>query len=425
MSSNIITNDNFSRYTQRRQWADDNRHICYLPYTSRQFFHSSEYISPCCNLVKTTETDYLKPIIELKQAIKSKKTYDNCAVCYKCEDEGKISERTRYLIELSDTQLDNFLANQEVSGFHIHCTLSNLCNMACRSCNIHTSSLFAKIEIDKELKTQTISDDPSYWNAMLGTIKYEVSKRENIILVISGGEGFVQPDFKKLLTWCIDENLAKRIHLTINTNGIIDNEKFIEFLCNNFLRVSLAVSVDSIYENYHYVRWPGTWDKILRNLETFVLYKNVKQNFHFFLTPVWSINNIFYLKDWIIFFEEFTTKHSIDIPAYDTPLFQPEWLDTQHLPVYIKEILIKDLEDILSNVWFQKNVTFHANIKNLIELYRTSPLNITAWNTYLRKTAQWDIKTHTKLEQQNKKLFDNLNNEDKDKYFNFLKLHPF
>ena len=415
MPNHILTKDTYDRYSQRHQWANDNKHICYLPYNSLQFFHSSKYVSPCCNLGKTVETDYLKPIFELKQAIKNKSTFQNCSVCYQCEDEGKISERTRYLIELTDSQLDNFLANQTVNGFNIHCTLSNLCNMACRSCNINTSSLFAKIETGKELKTETISDDPSYWNTMLASIEIEVNRRDDVNLVISGGEGLIQPDFKKLLNWLIEKNISKKIHITINTNGIIDNEKLITFLCDNFFRVSLAVSVDSIYENYHYVRWPGTWIKIEQNLEVFADYRNSRSNFDFFLTPVWSVNNIFYVSDWILYFEKFKARFNFPyFFAYDTPLFQPSWLDIKNMPDYLKLDAAKDLETVLENEWLKTNKGLYTNLHNLYHILHMPQDRLSDWRYYCKKTAEWDVKTNASSSIYNRKLFEKLKESDKE-----------
>jgi len=414
MSNHILTNTRYNQYTNRKEWAIDNKHICYLPYNSLQFFHSSKYVSPCCNLKKTYETDYLKPILQIKNAIKSKKTFANCSVCYECEEDGKISERTRYLIELTDSELDNFLEKQDVPNFNIHCTFSNLCNMACRSCNINTSSLFAKIETGTEYKTPTISDDLSYWETMLKTITNEVNNRELVNLVISGGEGFVQPDFKKLLDWLIETELSKKINLTVNTNGIVDNEKLIKFLCDNFKGVSLAVSVDSIYENYHYVRWPGTWERIEQNLDTFAYYRNNTQNFNFFLTPVWSINNIFYVTDWILYFENFKEKNNFaHFFAYDTPLFQPSWLDIKNMPTYLKLAAAKSLETILDNNWLKLNKSLDTNLNNLYSILQLPQHDAKEWNYYLNKTAEWDSKTNAKSEVYNAKLYQLLSDTDK------------
>ena len=415
----IPTIQDHLRHSDRKEWANQNQHICLLPYSSRQFFHSTLSASPCCNLIKKPETDFIRPIIEIKNSIMSQQTYSDCSVCYTCEKEGKISERTRYLIELSDHELDDFIDNQNVGEFYVHCTLSSLCNMACRSCNINTSSLFAKIELGKNLVSETISDTQDYWDFMLHTIKTATEEHARVNVVVSGGEGFVQSDFEKLYNWLIDNNLSQKINFTINTNGTIATQPLFDKLCTNFKQISLAISVDSIYENYHYVRWPYTWEKISTNLQTFVDIKNNYSNFNFFLTPVWSVNNIFYLKDWIEFFDQFANNNSIDLVSYDTPLFQPNWLDTQFMPTRLKQILVDEIEPLLENKWFQKSKTFHANISNLVELYKSRDCDVGIWSLYLKKTAEWDVKTKTSLDVHNSKLYKHLGIDDIDQYKHF------
>ena len=413
----IPCSNTFNKTTDRHKWANDNQHICLLPYTSLQYFHSSKTVSPCCNLEKPKSGDFLTPIHELKQAIESGQTYENCKTCYQCESEGKISERTRYLIGLDDQQLDNLIHKQKIDReFYIHCTLSNLCNMACRSCNSTTSSLFSKIDLGYEILVDTMSEDLGYWQSLLDSISRETQIHDSVNLVISGGEGMVQSDFHKIVSWLIETGISKKITLTINTNGSIDDDRLFTDLCSNFKRVSLAVSVDSIYENYHYVRWPANWNKIHKNLNSFVGYQKTFENFNFFLTPVWSINNIFYLPAWIEFFESFAAEHKIDITAYDTPLWQPDWLDVQNLPTYIKNILLEKISLILSNQWLIQNKTFHANITNLVDLCMqpTTNQSLVHWKKYLTYSAKWDVRTNTNLAEHNVLLYNIMNQQDKD-----------
>ena len=432
----IPSSDKFDKATDRQNWANDNQHICLLPYTSLQYFQLLKSVSPCCNLEQTSKTDFLmppnklkqtiqagkdsltdflKPITELRQAIESGNTYSKCNTCYQCESEGKISERTRYLIGLDDQQVDSFLENQIINDdFYIHCTLSSLCNMACRSCNSYTSTLFSKVDSGRDILLGTMSDHENHWNSLLDSIVRETDRQENVTLVVSGGEGSIQPDFHKLVAWLIDHNLSKKIKLTINTNGSIDDELLYQNLCNNFKKVSLSISIDSINENYHYVRWPGSWQKMHKNLKSFANYQKQFKNFNFFLTPVWSINNIFYLPDWVEFFESFNDENELHLAAYDTPLYQPDWLDVQNLPAYIKNILVEKISPVLLNPWLIRNKTFHANITNLIKLCATSTnaQSDTAWHEYLRNTAKWDVRTNTELSIHNRLMYEIMNAED-------------
>lgn len=413
----ISYSNKFDYKTQRLEWANDNKHICVLPYKSKQFYHSKNAVSPCCNLIIENSDEGFDHINKLKSSVESKQLYKNCRECYSCEDQGKISERTRFLLELTDNQIENFLQNVFIDDVYIHCTLSNKCNMACRSCNSNTSTLYAKIESGYEHKTISIFNNRKYENNLHDTIKEAIISQKQINLVISGGEGFIQEDFFKLNDWIIDNNYSRKINLTINTNGTIVNNNLLNSICNNYLKVKLAVSVDSIDENYHYVRWPGTWEKLENNLNSFEKFASAYSNFEFFLTPVWSINNIFYIDSWINYFSK------TNLSAYDTPLYQPEWLDIQNLPNYLKEKLEPILLKLCNNEWLQNNKSFYANVKNIISLCRDkteSSKRTATWNTYLKKTAQWDSKTNTSLSVHNRKLYNLLSEEDRNIFNKWL-----
>lgn len=392
------------------QWSKDNPYICLLPYTSRQFFFDKNTVSPCCNLKRTQNNNPYIHINELKDSVEQNKHYAPCQECYNCENNGKLSERQRHLLELDDDTFNRLLTDKTSDTFSIHCTLSNVCNMACRSCDAEHSSLYSKISTGKETPGHTLSKYNHFWKSLLNTINDAVDQHNKVFLVISGGEGFVQPDFFKLIDWLIDQGINNSVCLTVNTNGSVFNQELYDKLCTSFAQLDLAVSIDSIYENYHYVRWPGTWAKIESNLIKFAEYKKKFTNFNFFLTPVWSINNIFYLKDWVEYFSKFDNGN---ISAYDTPLWQPSWLDVRYLPQYLKEELVKDLEQVVSNSWLQNNKSFHANILNLIEQCSENFDNQEIeWKKYIQNTKVWDNKTKTKLAIHCEKLYNKLNEND-------------
>jgi hypothetical protein len=401
------------------EWAKENKHICAQPYTTLQYFFNTA-VKPCCNFNLPATTDYFTPIQELKQAIETGQIDKRCNLCHKCEAEGLMSERIRSLNVWDVNQLRNFVTTHKInSDFYVHCTLSGLCNMACRSCNEGNSSLYAKIWTGKDGSTATLSDNDHAWQSLLDNIITAINTKDNVILVVSGGEGLVQPDFFKLIDWLIANDLNKKITLQINTNGSIDKEELFLELTDKFKKVHLSISVDSVYENYYYVRWPVAWDKIHKNLNSFVAYTKTISNFNFGLTPVFSINNIFYLSDWINFFQSFAEEHEIPyIYTLDTPLYHPEWLDIQYMPTYIKQALVEDLSKIVdAPILLSANcVGFRANVLNIIKIANitTNQLNQSSiWKEYLKKTAVWDQLTNAKFAEHNRKLYNLLNSDDR------------
>lgn len=400
------------------EWAKENKHICAQPYTTLQYFFN-DAVKPCCNFSLPATTDYFTPIQELKQAIETGRTDERCKLCYKCEAEGLMSERIRSLNVWDVDRLKTFVTTRRLgSDFYVHCTLSGLCNMACRSCNEGNSSLYAKIWTGKDGSTATLSDNTHAWQSLLDNIIIAVNTQDNVILVVSGGEGLVQPDFFKLIDWTIEQNISQQLTLRINTNGSVVTEELFQRLSKNFRALRLAISVDSVYENYQYVRWPVAWEKISQNLDTFVSYKKQMPNFDFMLTPVFSINNIAYLPDWIKFFQAFSERHDIPyLSTYDLTLFHPEWLDIQYLPDYIKPPIVESINAVLDNPFLQDdtNKLFRMNVIKMRDLL-LNPVDPTKqakfWWEYLTKTARWDTLTNIDLQTNNKKLYDLLSAKD-------------
>lgn len=422
----IPHSNNYDINTQRFEWLLENKHICRLPWTTRQYFFQTGTVTPCCNLINEETVDYFKPVIEVIDSIESGQTNPMCDRCYQCEADGKMSERIRSMIGIDTDKLQGFLQTRSVDGFFVHATLSSLCNMACRSCNSEVSSLYKKIWEGADTEPKTMSDDSRYWQSFLDSIKRAVADNERVVLVISGGEGLVQQDFYTLIEWLRANDLDNKIELQLNTNGSINKTNLFEDLAKSFKIVRLVISVDSVYDNYYYVRYPVKWEKIKQHLEIFAGYKKSIENFDFILTPVFSINNIFYLRDYVEFFEGFTAQHDLELPVYDTPLYQPEYLDIQYLPVYLKQILIDDILVALDNQYLKQkyNVSFYTSVSRMLELiknqYSTS-LQQGYWTEYLKTTARWDKLTNVDFAIYNKKLYDQLLPEDK-KLFNNYKL---
>lgn len=410
----------------RHDWAVKNRHLCTYPWTNVQVFFMEQGISPCCNLIKEYSADVFAPINELKQNIELGQLDSRCVNCYKCEDDGKVSERMRTLLGFDSERILKLIHRREIDEFYVQATLSSLCNMACRSCNGNLSSLYKKVWEGIDEPSATLSDNPRLWQAVLDSLTDAVQKHENVILVVSGGEGTVQPDFYKLVDWTIAQGISQQLTLQIGTNGTVVTKSMYENLTNNFRRVRLSLSVDSVGDNYYYVRWPVKWEKMRNHLDTFAEYKKTIENFDIMLSPVFSTNNIFYLSDWIRYFEEFSTRHDIHyLPTYDHTLYQPEWMDIQYLPDYVRPALVADIESVLENPFLldDKNLVFRTNVIKLrdILLQNADPIpQAKYWTEYLKKTAQWDRLTNAYLEVHNKKLYDNLNDRDK-KLFDLFK----
>ena len=162
---------------------------------------------------------------------------------------------------------------------HITLNIGNTCNLACRMCYPHSSSM-----IEKEWSSGTvpnnknftlISTQPGAYNAtvladpsFLDFIKNNNADLKTIY--IYGGEPLIIiEEHLNFLQILIDAGVSKNITLNYSTNGTNTNIRRFAEVWKEFNFVDIQISIDGFTDAYEYVRWPNTWNKIERSLHSF------------------------------------------------------------------------------------------------------------------------------------------------------------
>lgn len=167
---------------------------------------------------------------------------------------------------------------------------SNLCNSKCIQCEPQYSTLWYSDHIaltgsnkfNVGPKQYTIRqegnkyvtdmvrwhDDPRWWE-QFDRIKGRLRR-----VYITGGEPFVQPSHDEFLDRLIASNVADQITLQYDTNLTVVNNKIIERL-SKFEAVRFSVSVDDTEKRYELIRYPSSWNTLIRNLDTVSQLSNV------------------------------------------------------------------------------------------------------------------------------------------------------
>jgi hypothetical protein len=415
----IPHSNKFNFVTDREQWIEDNKHICTIPY--KETHYRLGYANPCC-YYQSTEGLTVSPAATVKTFIESQQVDPSCAYCTKQENNNQLSGRKRDLLSISVADLESFLKNHTFEEFSTTLVFSNKCNMACRMCSPGNSSLFGKMIGIKDYASPTISDNTQYWNQIKNEIRQGVEQYSTYRLTVTGGEGTVQDDLYKLTEWLCAENLSQRVHLQILTNGSTWLEDTYADWCQQFRQLTFSLSIDSVYENYGYVRWPMQFDKIRKHLDKFAEYSRYYSNFNYYFTPVFYANNVAYLPEWLEFFENFFDCGN-DVCVFDGTLVNPKHYQILNLPTYLKNSLLPIIEPLpnLDLKILHKNLQFKESLCNIITQLKMD-LEVTPdqqskqhllWRDYLSQTAKWDLLTNTSLPTANRKLWDRLNSQDK------------
>jgi MoaA/NifB/PqqE/SkfB family radical SAM enzyme len=223
-----------------------------------------------------------KKIVELRQSFLNGQKPSNCDRCWKMEAIGNSSfrhvanENGSYGIKNNKTiKFKSHIDFENIQYLDI--TLGNKCNLACRMCSPFSSSLVAKqwnIINKSQSQQEIIEFDRSTKDKILDTINKSVNLTEIYML---GGEPLVSEFHDEIVELLIANGRSKNLILHYNTNLQIDAERKLE-VWEKFRSIDLSISIDGHGDTYEYIRWPGNWSKLYKNIKLVIDYSKQNKN---------------------------------------------------------------------------------------------------------------------------------------------------
>ena len=432
-------NDLQSLHNEKLGWATKYPALCLFPYNTVDLRKPNSpqdqlYVTCCCNLDTTqfTQGPLDDPFQEIKQSMERGVLPPACRACAQEEQHGGQSERLRNKLDKSELKILEFVKSKKVERFEFRIKFSSLCNLSCRSCAATESTTYAKITKNNDFihLTQDIAELDNHWKFITDTILEKVNQYENFDLHLMGGEPLIQAGVEKLFTWIFENKLGGLITLKLTTALSVNlSDKMLSYF-DQFRHVRFNLSIDSVGANYQYVRWPVKFEKIETNFARILEYKKTSQSwtqFEFSLDPVFSLNNIFYLPEYLDYWYLWFIEHDLSLQLINTAILShTNHLDVQALPTKYRSYLRQILQDCLSHPILIKQsanmLHLYGFIKSTIVELDKWPENDLLWDRYLSHTAEFDQRTNTKFSILNKKLYDLLNIEDQICFNNKLQL---
>ena len=393
-------------------------------------------ITVCCNLDLSMidneiDTDFIESMKH--EIIQEKKLPAACHLCSSVEKTGAQSERIKFFVGNDDKLSLKFSQDFKSGEFQVGMKFSNKCNLACRSCNEYDSSLWSEkmrkpLHYIERNSQYDIAENPRYWQSMTDMIRKKYSKTDDFSIHPIGGETMIQPGFQKLLNWMIDENLAANTRILLTTSLAVNLEEWRETFLK-FKEVALLGSVDSVHENYHYVRWPAKFSRIQRNLEEIEkVEKLFPGKYRLYITPVFSLNNIFYITDFLDFWFEWSNKNNIQVTLQTTHINRPRPLMVESLRSEYIGQLIPIIESAITHPFFKQTDRPEIEVqleyfKSMLSILKTTPnVSDKFFTDYLKFTADYDKRTETNSRILNSRLFDLLSPQDLEIYDDYYKV---
>ena len=354
-----------------------NKSFCVLPWTGFELEPNGN-IKNCIiststigNIQKEDITTILsgEQNLQIKKEMLADKKPKNCAGCYLQEQDRKnlssISSRLYYTKEVApfvDSKLYDQIEN--FSLHHVDLRWTNHCNQACVYCGPNYSSKWAQ-----ELNQKVKSSDQSR-KKVKEFVFANIKKLKNVYL--AGGEPLLMNENREFLQLLWKENPL--INIRVNTNLSSTTTGVFDLLCE-FENVHWTVSVETLEEQYEYVRYHGSWKIFLQNLKQIQkLDHKITFNMLYFILNHRSIfTTVYFFKNLGFYENNFVIG----------PLYDPKYLNILNLPENIlnelknkfsneittsKHYLKNSYENILkyiSNTPFSKNI---SNFKKQIEL---------------------------------------------------------
>jgi MoaA/NifB/PqqE/SkfB family radical SAM enzyme len=314
-----------------------NKHFCPMPWTGLMYnfdgkvkncIRSDEATGLLGNIKDTPiEEILLGPVNLGKQTnITNNKPAVGCHTCYDLEH-GKqgfdiISDRIFYIREFKKTPLETYQVNNfDLQTIDVRWT--NLCNFACVYCSSEFSSKWAN-ELGKKITQPTEQQQEDFK-------KYIYQHAKNLKHVyLAGGEPLLMKENLQLL-----QELNPEVNLRINTNlSKVDTGVF-DAVCS-FKNVHWTVSVETVEDEFEYIRFGGRWSEFLDNLNTIrKLDHKISFNMLWFLL---NYDTVFRCVDYLK--ELGFHNNSFIIGA----LLGPDYLNIRHLPENVLNLLKTKLE---------------------------------------------------------------------------------
>ena len=316
------------------------KNFCVLPWTGFEL-EPNGVVKNCIisketigNIHQNSIEDILqsKKNLEIKTQMLNKEFPNNCTGCYFQEKDRatsfeSISSRLYYAKELGPHITNDLLDKKDNFDLkHVDLRWTNHCNQACVYCSPEYSSKWAT-ELGK-----TIKSDKRTRDQVKKYVFNNVKQLKNIYL--AGGEPLLINENRAFLKLLLEKN--PDVHIRVNTNLSSTKTGVFQMLCK-FKNVHWTVSVESIKEEYEYVRYHGVWNDFLKNLK-YIQTLNHKISFNM-LYFILNYKSIF---DCIDYFKSIGFHNNSFILG---PLYTPLFLNVNHLPENIKKEVITIFEN--------------------------------------------------------------------------------
>jgi sulfatase maturation enzyme AslB (radical SAM superfamily) len=220
---------------------------------------------------------------DIRRKMSAGENLPHCEACYNNERFGRASYRQhsnqRWLQDETRAEAIRQSIDRSSDGFALHSPgyfdlrLGNICNLKCTACKPLYSS---QIERDA-VHSKWITDAPYHRLAHRFATAGDWSEADELadeivamagelsLIQLAGGEPTINKTQMALLRRLADSGKAREIDLEVVTNLSSVRDEIYDLFAS-FRSLSIGLSIDGCEATYEYVRYPGKWSALLRNV---------------------------------------------------------------------------------------------------------------------------------------------------------------
>ena len=282
--------------------------------------------------------------------------------CWQCENLEKVGVKSFRL-----SMIEKFgMASNLTGPQRIDLLFDRSCNLACRTCGPHSSTLWIK-ELKQQGKFTEYRETSN-----LDKIKSVLAALDlsNLGMIqFCGGETLLGNTY-----WHAAEYIAslvpdakQKLTLGFQTNGTQSIDPRYFEIIDQFHLVKLMISIDGIGTRFEYLRWPAVWNQVRDNL--LHLRETLPSNVMFFVQECTSCLNLWYYQEvqqWLK--ENFATNREGDAVDHTTQLVKHDYLNPQNITWEYYQALDSTIQPALGEQWQENPDQIRMFLKESSEL---------------------------------------------------------
>lgn len=290
---------------------------------------------PCCrfdnNRANTETEEFVDPInkspiwTKLQQQFLNNDRPEECAHCWRDESSSSGHSYRKYgLTTYKNIVRSGDYRTKKLRFLEI--MLSNVCNLACRSCNAGFSSKWNDVD-------QFLSDNNFYvWRRdNIAFPDWRQLDLSNLLtLKIMGGEPLYQKDAYELLTHLDSLDVLPNLDIIIPTNCTIFPKDQLIKLITKAKTVYFNLSIDGYGKLNDYIRAGSTWEAIEENIHRYIELSKNNSKIHLSSNTVITALNVNKITDLENYLDTIGISSYFDVTSF------PSHLSILTLPEHVK-----------------------------------------------------------------------------------------